>query len=149
VSASQPRLGVGGVVLSEGRVLLARRAKAPLLGRWTIPGGTVELGETLLQAVVREMKEETGLVVEPLEVLAVFDWIEREGGEVSFHHVIVDYLCRRLGGEAGAASDVLEVAWVAPHELGRYGLTEKAREVVSDAFGRVARSGLALSGWRE
>lgn len=146
---SQPRVGVGGVVVSEGRVLLARRAKAPLQGRWSIPGGTVELGETLLQAVVREMEEETGLEVEPLEVLAVFDRIEREGGEVSLHHVIVDYLCRRVRGEARAASDALEVAWVAPDELVRYSLTEKALEVVSEAFGRAARSGLALSGGRE
>jgi 8-oxo-dGTP diphosphatase len=98
-----PRIGVGGVVVADGRVLLARRAKPPLLGRWSIPGGTVELGETLQEALVREMVEETGLVVEPLEVLTVFDRIERDGENVLFHHVIVDYLCRLLAGDARAA----------------------------------------------
>lgn len=128
----------------RGRVLLARRAKPPLQGRWTIPGGTVELGETLHQALVREMEEETGLEVEPLEVLTVFDRIEKAGGVVAFHHVIVDYLCRRVSGHARAASDALEVAWVGPEELGSYDLTEKASAVVSDALRTAERWGLAL-----
>ena len=133
----------------EGRVLLARRAKPPLQGRWTIPGGTVELGETLHQALVREMAEETGLEVEPLEILTVFDRIQREGAEVAFHHVIVDYLCRRVSGEAHAASDALEVAWAAPDELGRYDLTQKALSVVTDAFRLSVPWGLALAEGRE
>ena len=133
----------------DGRVLLVRRAKPPLEGRWSIPGGTVELGETLEQALVREMAEETGLEVEPLEVLTVFDRIEREGAEVAFHHVIVDYLCRRVSGEARAASDALEVAWATADELGRYDLTEKALAVVGDGFRRSDKRGLALKRGQE
>lgn len=133
----------------DGRVLLVRRAKPPLEGRWSIPGGTVELGETLEQALVREMAEETGLDVEPLEVLTVFDRIEREGTEVAFHHVIVDYLCRCVAGEARAASDALEVAWATVDELGRYDLTEKALAVVGDGFRRSETRGLALERGQE
>ena len=149
MSPRHPQVGVGGVVIGKGRVLLIRRAKPPLQGRWTIPGGTVELGETLQQALVREMAEETGLEVEPVEVLTVFDRIQRDGAEISFHHVIVDYLCRRVSGEARAGSDALEVGWAAPEELERYGLTPKALEVVADAFRLSARMGLALEGGQE
>ena len=111
VRPTAPVVGVGGVVVRDGRVLLIRRGKQPLYGRWVVPGGTVELGETLEQALVREMSEETGLEVEPLEVLTVFDRIERDGEGVVYHYVIVDYLCRWLSGEAAAASDALDVAW--------------------------------------
>jgi mutator protein MutT len=136
-------------VIRKGRVLLIRRGEPPLQGRWTIPGGTVELGETLEQALVREMAEETGLEVEPVEVLTVFDQIQRDGPAVAFHHVIVDYLCRRVSGEPRAGSDALEVGWATPRELERYGLTEKALEVVTDAFRLSARKGLALRGGQE
>jgi mutator protein MutT len=142
-------VGVGGVVVADGRVLLVRRAKAPLLGRWSIPGGTVELGETLEDALVREMTEETGLEVEPVEVLTVFDRIEREEGDVVFHYVIVDYLCRHVSGSAHAGSDAAEVRWAGPEELERFDLTPKALEVVTEAF-RLARAGrLALPGRQE
>lgn len=123
-------------MIHGGRALLIRRGKPPLYGRWVIPGGTVELGEPLERALVREMEEETGVSVEPLEVLTVFDRIEREGERVSYHYVIVDYLCRWLDGEARAGSDALDVAWAGPAELGRFDLPEKALEVVLDAFQR-------------
>jgi ADP-ribose pyrophosphatase YjhB (NUDIX family) len=129
-------VGVGGVVVHDGRVLLIRRGKEPLYGRWVVPGGTVELGEPLDEALVREMREETGLEVEPLELLTVFDRIQRDGARVLYHYVIVDYLCRWLSGEARAASDALEVAWATPEELERYDLPAKALEVVRDAFQR-------------
>jgi ADP-ribose pyrophosphatase len=141
VSGGAPRVsvGVGGVVVADGRALLIRRAREPLQGRWTIPGGTVELGETLEEAVVREMAEETGLEVDPLEVLAVFDRIERDpGGAVRFHHVIVDFLCQRLSGTARAASDALDACWVGPEDLDRFDLTAKAREVLEAAFDKGA-----------
>ena len=140
-----PQVGVGGVVLSDQRVLLIRRGKQPLVGRWSIPGGTVEWGETLEQALVREMAEETGLEVEPQELLTVFDWIEREGDRVVFHYVIADYLCRCLSGTARAGSDALEVRWVGPEELEQLDLTAKALEVVQEAF----RRGLASEGQEE
>ena len=133
-----PVVGVGGVVVRDGRVLLARRGKEPLYGRWVVPGGTVELGETLEEALVREMQEETGLRVEPLEVLTVFDRIQRDGDRVVYHYVIVDYLCRWLEGEARAASDALEVAWAGPADLPAYDLPPKALEVVTDALRRGA-----------
>jgi mutator protein MutT len=132
--AAAPAVGVGGVVVHDGRVLLIRRGKQPLYGRWVVPGGTVELGEPLEQALVREMREETGLEVEPVELLTVFDRIERDGTRVLYHYVIADYLCRLLRGEARAGSDALEVAWAAPGELDQYDLPAKAREVVRQAF---------------
>jgi len=131
---------VGGVLIRDGKVLLIRRGKPPLYGRWVVPGGTVELGESLEQALVREMREETGLEVVPLEVLTVFDRIERDGDRVVYHYVIVDYLCRWLGGEARAASDALEAAWAALDDLPRYDLPQKALEVVQDAFRKVSVS---------
>jgi len=135
-----PSVGVGGVLIRDGRVLLIRRGKEPLRGRWVIPGGTVELGETLEQALVREMAEETGLEVTPGELLTVFDRIQREEGGVRYHYVIVDFLCSYVSGEARAASDAAAVAWVAPRELPAYDLPVKALEVVEDAFARVARA---------
>ena len=136
MSPSAPVVGVGGVVVHEGRVLLIRRGKQPLYGRWVVPGGTVELGESLADALVREMREETGLEVEPFELLTVFDRIERDGEHVTYHYVIVDYLCRWRSGEARAGSDALEVAWALPEELERYDLPAKALEVVEDALRR-------------
>ena len=142
MSPTAPAVGVGGVLVHEGRVLLIRRGKEPLRGRWVVPGGTVELGETLEEALVREMEEETCLLVEPLEVVCVFDRILREGERVAYHYVIVDYLCRYRAGEARAASDALEVAWARPEELPRYGLPAKALEVVEDGFRRAGARGL-------
>jgi 8-oxo-dGTP diphosphatase len=136
VSPTAPVVGVGGVVVHEGRVLLIRRGKQPLYGRWVVPGGTVELGEPLVDALRREMREETGLEVEPFELITVFDRIEQEGGRVSYHYVIVDYLCRYLSGEAHADSDALDVAWAAPQELPAYDLPPKALEVVQEALRR-------------
>jgi 8-oxo-dGTP diphosphatase len=138
VSPAAPVVGVGGVVVRNGQVLLIRRGKPPLQGRWVVPGGTVELGETLEGALVREMEEETSLRVEPIEVLTVFDRIEREGERVVYHYVIVDYLCRWLSGEARAGSDALDVAWATPDQLADYDMPPKAVEVVRDAFRRGA-----------
>jgi len=136
VSSCHPQVGVGGVVVADGRVLLIRRGKAPLLGRWSIPGGTVESGETLEQALVREMAEETGLDVAPVQLLTVFDRIDRDGDRVVFHYVIVDYLCRCLSppATARAGSDALEARWVGAEELEPLNLTAKALEVVREAF---------------
>jgi 8-oxo-dGTP diphosphatase len=148
----QPCLGVGAVLIHEGRVLLVRRGKEPLRGRWVVPGGTVELGETLEEALVREVEEETGLVVKPREIVAVFDRIQREADRVDYHYVIVDYLCDYVAGEARAGSDAEAVALVAPEDLPAYDLPEKALEVVEDGFRRAgAAEGkpLALGARRE
>lgn len=129
-----PFVGVGGVVIQQGKVLLVRRASPPLAGEWSIPGGILELGETLPQAARRELLEETGLQVEPGEVLEVFERIERQDGRVRYHYVVVDYLCRFLGGELAASSDVSDARWVLAEDLPQYRLTAKAAEVIRKAF---------------
>ena len=130
----RPIVGVGGVVVHRKRVLLIRRGSEPLKGEWSIPGGLVELGEELADGVRRELKEETGLDVEPLEVLTVFDRITREGDRVRYHYVIVDYVCRRRGGRLKPDSDVVDARWVRREDLPQYHLTEKATAVVLAAF---------------
>jgi ADP-ribose pyrophosphatase YjhB (NUDIX family) len=132
--SDRPLVGVGGVLVHQGRVLLVRRAKEPLRGRWVVPGGTVELGETLHAALEREVEEETGLRVRALDVLMVLDRIHRESGAVRHHFVIIDYLCEWLGGVPRAGSDAEAVALVAPQELGSYDLPPKVLEVVLDGF---------------
>lgn len=139
MSASHPTVGVGGVVVHDGRVLLIRRGKEPMRGRWVVPGGTVELGESLSDAVVREVLEETGVRVRPRDVMLVFDRIERRAGEVQYHYVIVDYRCDYVSGDARAASDALDAAWVAEDEIGDYDLPDLARDLVLRAL-REARA---------
>ncbi|MGD0921379.1 MAG: NUDIX domain-containing protein [Terriglobia bacterium] len=129
-----PIVGVGGVVVDRGRVLLVRRGNEPLKGAWSIPGGLLELGEELAEGVRRELKEETGLDVKPLEVLAVFDRVFREGPRVRYHYVIVDYACRLKGGRLRSASDVLDARWVRREDLPQYHLSEKATSVLLQAF---------------
>ena len=129
-----PIVGVGGVVVHRGRVLLIRRGTEPLKGVWSIPGGLLELGEELAEGVRRELKEETGLDVKPLEVLAVFDRVFREGPRVRYHYVIVDYACRLKGGRLRSASDVLDARWVRREDLPQYHLSEKATSVLLQAF---------------
>jgi ADP-ribose pyrophosphatase YjhB (NUDIX family) len=129
-----PLVGVGGVVIHRNRVLLIRRGSEPLKGEWSIPGGLIEVGEGLADAVRRELKEETGLDVEPLAILETFDRIFREGRKVRYHFVIVDYVCRLKGGRLRPASDVLEAHWVRRNGLGKYHLTQKATVIVQQAF---------------
>lgn len=107
-----PLVGVGAVVVKEGRVLLIRRGNEPMKGRWSLPGGMLELGESLTDGVVREVREETGLIVEPVELIELLDRIHREGERVRYHYVIADYLCREVGGALLAASDADAARWV-------------------------------------
>jgi 8-oxo-dGTP diphosphatase len=138
----RPVVGIGGVVIEDGRALLIRRGSEPLRGHWSIPGGTLEIGETLQQGVARELKEETGLDVRVLDVIEVFDRIypaEAQdtaipGGRPRFHYVIVDYLCERISGEAQAGSDVTDVAYAREDELDQFHLTETATRVLRQAF---------------
>jgi len=130
----RPIVGVGGVVINRGRVLLVRRGSEPLRGQWSVPGGMLELGEDLGEAARRELKEETGLEVEPLEVLTVFDRIQRQGRRVKYHFVIVDFACRLKRGRLRPASDVLDARWVRRQDLPQYNLTERATAVVLQAY---------------
>jgi 8-oxo-dGTP diphosphatase len=109
---STPLVGVGAVVVHDGRVLLVRRGAEPLKGHWTLPGGMLEVGEALTAGTIREVREETGLLVEPVELIELLDRIHREGERVRYHYVIADYLCRVAGGELHAASDADAVRWV-------------------------------------
>jgi 8-oxo-dGTP diphosphatase len=138
----RPMVGVGGVIIHEGRALLIRRGSEPLRGEWSIPGGTLELGETLAEGVVRELREETGIEVRVLGQIEVFERIFTEkGGEKTkekkqprYHFVIVDYLCERISGEARAGSDVTDVAYAREEELEKFHLTETALRVIRKAF---------------
>lgn len=136
----QPIVGVGGIVIQGDRVLLIRRGREPLKGEWSIPGGMLELGESLEDGVRREVLEETGLKVRSLEALIVFDRIQRNGKRVQYHYVIVDYVCRRTGGRLKAGSDVLGARWVKREELPNYRITPKVASVISDAFEWVEKS---------
>jgi 8-oxo-dGTP diphosphatase len=133
-----PIVGVGGVVIQGNRVLLIRRGRKPLKGEWSIPGGMLELGESLKDGVKREVLEETGLKVRPIEVLTVFDRIQKNGELIQYHYVIVDYVCRPTGGLLKSGSDVLDARWVEREELPRYKVTPKAAAVIADAFEWVA-----------
>jgi len=107
-----PLVGVGAVVVDEGRVLLVRRGTEPLKGQWSLPGGMLELGESLANGVVREVREETGLTVEPIELIELLDRIHRDGERIRFHYVIADYLCFVVSGVLHAATDADAVRWV-------------------------------------
>ena len=136
---ARPVVGVGAVIVSEGNVVLIRRRFEPLAGRWSLPGGAVDLGETLEAAVAREMREETGLEVEVGPIIEVFDRIMLDDEQrVQYHFVLVDYLCWPLSGELHASSDVEAAVLVGPEDLGRYELTEKATAVIERGL-RLAR----------
>jgi 8-oxo-dGTP diphosphatase len=131
----RPYVGIGGVIVHDGRVVLVKRRFEPLAGQWSIPGGAVEAGEALEACVVREMNEETGFVVEVGPVVEVLDRITRDDeGRVLYHFVLIDYLCRPVGGELQAGSDVAEAVLAESSELAQYELTEKALAVIERAL---------------
>jgi ADP-ribose pyrophosphatase YjhB (NUDIX family) len=130
----RPIVGVGGVVVHRRRALLIRRGCEPHKGQWSIPGGMLELGEELAEGVRRELKEETGLEVEPLQIVAAFDRIMREGKRVKYHYVIVDYVCRVKRGRLKPASDVVDARWVRREEMPQYHLSEMATKVILQSF---------------
>lgn len=147
-------------MIENGRTLLIRRGSEPLLGQWSIPGGTLELGESLEHGVLRELQEETGLTVRIVEMIEVFDRIYEDEVDAAgdtgeppgasarkkgprYHYVIIDYLCERVDGDAKAGSDVTHVAFATENELEKYGLTETATRILRKAFAmdRARRAG--------
>ena len=138
---AQPVVGVGAVVLDGGRVLLVKRGHPPLKGEWSLPGGTVELGETLEAAVAREVLEETGLEVSVGQVVEVLDRVDRSpDGRIEYHFVIVDYVCAVRGGSIASGSDAEDARWVPIRELPAYRLTAKANAVIAEAQRRSSKS---------
>jgi ADP-ribose pyrophosphatase YjhB (NUDIX family) len=127
----RPIVGIGGVILDRGRVVLIRRRYEPLAGQWSLPGGALEIGETLEAAVAREMLEETGLDVEVGPVIEVFDRIMLDAERrVRYHYVLVDYLCWKVGGELRAGGDVDRAVLVDPADLAQFNLTTKAAAII-------------------
>jgi len=157
----RPVVGIGGVVIEDGRALLVRRGTEPMKGQWSIPGGTLELGETLVHGVLRELLEETGAEVRVLGLIDVFERIFPYGSEGSetaggraeasngpasrrprYHFVVLDYLCERTGGKLRPGSDVTAVAMARQDELLSYHLSEAALRVLHKAFAMVNSNAL-------
>lgn len=135
-----PLVGVGAIIIEGDRVLLVKRAHPPIQGQWSIPGGVLEVGEMVREAAIREAREETGLIVEPGELLGVYDRILRDVEQrVQYHYVLIDFLCRPLGGELLAASDAAEVRWFVREQLPALQLAEDTSEVILKGFSKLNR----------
>jgi len=130
-----PLVGVGAIIIEQDRVLLVKRGHPPLAGEWSIPGGVLELGETVRQAAVREAIEETGLIVEVGELLGVYDRVLRDADErTRYHYVLIDLLCQRIAGEPHAAGDADEARWFTRAELKELSLADDTAEVIKLGF---------------
>lgn len=132
----KPLVGVGGVLFDGDAVLLVKRGRPPGKGIWAIPGGLVEVGESLAEAVAREMAEETGLEVEVGPLIDIYERCDRdEAGRPVYHYIIMDYLCRAVGGELAVGSDAAEVGWFTPNELDGLNIFQTARDFIEKARG--------------
>jgi mutator protein MutT len=133
----RPLVGVGAVIVQNARAVIVQRGTEPLKGQWSIPGGMLEVGETLRQCAAREALEETGLRVEPAEVLEVLDSIHPDPeGRTRYHYVLIDFLCRPLAGELRPGGDAAQARWVTINELAEYAVTENAQKVIRKALER-------------
>jgi 8-oxo-dGTP diphosphatase len=131
----RPLVGIGALIFQRGRILMARRGKEPLKGWWSLPGGAVETGETLDQAVRREVREETGLEVQPVRMFEIFERIMHDAeGATEYHYVLIDYVCRVTGGTLCAGDDVAYVQWMRQDELAGLQITEGTLGVIERAF---------------
>jgi len=131
----RPLIGVGAIILRRDRILMAQRGKEPLKGWWSLPGGALETGESLKDAVCREVREETGLEIRPLGVFEIFERIIRDAaGTPEYHYVLIDYLCRITGGTLSAGDDVCRVEWVRRRDLASLLITEGTLAVIHRAF---------------
>jgi ADP-ribose pyrophosphatase YjhB (NUDIX family) len=135
-----PLVGIGAIIIEGHRVVLVKRAHPPIQGQWSIPGGVLEVGEMVREAAVREAREETGLIVEPGELLGVYDRILRDPERrVQYHYVLIDFLCRAIGGELVAASDAADVRWFNREELSALSLAEDTLDVIHKGFKTLGR----------
>jgi 8-oxo-dGTP diphosphatase len=127
----RPLIGVGAIIVDHDRVVLVKRGHPPLAGEWSIPGGALEVGETLREGVIREAREETGLLVEPLDLLGVFDRVLRDGqGQVLYHYVLVDFLCKQSAGELRAGGDADDARWLTAEQVAELPLAKDTAEVI-------------------
>jgi 8-oxo-dGTP diphosphatase len=130
-----PLVGVGAIIIEAARVILVKRRHPPLQDEWSIPGGVLEVGELVREAAIREAREETGLTVEPGELLGVYDRVLRDADKrVQYHYVLIDFLCRRVAGDLAAASDAAEVRWFTREELPALKLAEDTIDVIRKGF---------------
>ena len=137
-----PLVGVGAIIIEGDQVALVKRGHAPLQGRWSIPGGVLEVGETLKKAAVREALEETGLTIEPGELLGVFERVlPDEQGRMKYHYVLIDFLCRRVTGELAAGDDAEDVRWFRRDELAALELARETEEVILKGFEKAEKAG--------
>ncbi|HIH00664.1 TPA: NUDIX hydrolase [Thermoplasmata archaeon] len=133
---ARPLVGVGVVTIKDGKILLVKRAFDPGEGKWSVPGGLVEVGEKLSEAGARETLEETGVEVQVLELINVFDMIDvEEDGRTRYHYVLVDFLARPTGGTERLSSEITDLRWVAYDEAKSMDLTKTARRALSELFG--------------
>ena len=133
-----PLVGIGAIIIENARVVLVKRAHPPLQAEWSIPGGVLEVGELMREAAIREAHEETGLTVDPGELLGVYDRVLRDANQrVQYHYVLIDFLCRRVAGDLAAASDAAEVRWFTRDELPVLKLAEETLDVIGKGFARL------------
>jgi ADP-ribose pyrophosphatase YjhB (NUDIX family) len=131
----RPIIGVGALILKRDRILMAQRGKEPLKGSWSLPGGALETGESLADGVRREVREETGLDIRTLGVLEIFERIMRDAsGAPEYHYVLIDYMCRMVGGTLAPGDDVCAVEWVRRRDLPQLEITEGTLAVIEKAF---------------